>query len=67
MRGIAGRVIQKQNHPHPNLPPEGPRRGPRAVNEQRETKVSLRYLLSFKTTPIPTFPLKGKESYPRRG
>jgi hypothetical protein len=20
-----------------------------------------------KTTPIPTFPLKGKESYPRRG
>jgi hypothetical protein len=33
------------------------------VNEQKETKVSLRNLLSFDPTPIPTFPLKGKESF----
>jgi hypothetical protein len=64
---VKGEGCEGQPTPTLSLPLMGPAGTLRAVNEQRQTKVSLRNLLSFQTTPIPTFPLKGKESYPQRG
>ena len=50
------------NHPHPDAPPEGPARGPSAVHDKDGNKVPSLNLPSLATTPIPTFPLRGKEA-----
>jgi hypothetical protein len=64
--GILNYGYTNHTHPHPSPPPDGSRWDPRAVNDAEGNQGFPPRHLSFKPTPIPTFPLRGKESYARR-